>query len=381
MPGALYGAPAMKIVFQSFEGRYSDSPRALYEGLLRRTHAHECLWLVDPRHAATFPPQAATVPYRSAACVDALESADLVIANTHTDMEWTKRPGALYLQTWHGTPLKRIHFDVLWSPPGLTERLSRDVARWDILLSPNRVSTERLRRAFGFGGEVLESGYPRTDVLNSPGAAAIRARVRSELDIPPDRTAVLYAPTWRDDELHVGGKEFSPGADEGETALGLDVAAFAERLGEHHVLLLRLHPLLTGRLQTYAHPAVRDVSLHADVSELYLAADVLVTDYSSSMFDFAVTRKPLVFFMYDRERYENRTRGVYFDLSPLAPGPIVETTVDLLDALAELPRATARYADRYARFRDTFCDLDDGRATARVLDRALSGRARRQALP
>jgi CDP-glycerol glycerophosphotransferase len=370
----------VKIVFQSFEGRYSDSPRALYEGLLRRRGSHDCLWLVDARHAQTFPPRAVTVPYRSADCVSALESADLVIANTHTDMEWTKRPGALYLQTWHGTPLKRIHFDVLWSPPGLTERLSRDVARWDVLLSPNRVSTERLRRAFGFGGEVLESGYPRNDVLNSPVAATLRARVRSELDITPHRTAVLYAPTWRDDERHVGGKEASPGAGGGETTLGLDVAAFAKRLGENHVLLLRLHPLLTGRLQAYEHPAVRDVSLHADVSELYLAADVLVTDYSSSMFDFAVTGKPLVFYMYDRERYESRTRGVYFDLSPLAPGPIVETTADLLDALEELPGATARYAARYARFRDAFCHLDDGHATERVLDRALSRPPRRQAL-
>ncbi len=361
----------MRIVYQSFEGRYSDSPRVLYEALRAREPEHDHVWLVDPAHAASFPPDALAVRYGSEECVEALESADVLIANTHTDMPWTKRPGALYLQTWHGTPLKRIHFDVLWAPEGRLDRLSRDVAQWDVLLSPNRVSTPRLRGAFGFTGEVLESGLPRNDVLSGPDGQAVRERLRRELGIPPATTAVLYTPTWRDDVVFAeGGREF---------ALGLDVDAFTQRLGHDHVLLLRLHYMLTGRLQAIEHPAVRDVSFYPDVSELFLAADVLVTDYSSTMFDLAVTAKPVLFYTYDLEDYENRVRGFYFDLSPVAPGPLLQTTGDLLDALADLPGVRARYADRYAHFRDTFCHLEDGHATERVLDRVLRTPAPRPA--
>ncbi len=371
----------MKVVYQSFEGRYADNTRVLYEALRAREPGHEHVWLADPAHAAGFPPDALTVRYGSEQSIEALESADLVIANTHTDLPWRKRADALYLQTWHGTPLKRIHLDVLWAPEGRLDRLSGDVAQWDVLLSPNRVSTERLRGAFGFSGEVLESGYPRNDVLSGPDREAVRERVRRELGIPAGRTAVLYTPTWRDDVVFAKGEAaaFADGDRELELDLDLDVDAFTQRLGDDHVLLLRLHYMLKGRLKPVEHPAVRDVSLHADVGELFLAADVLVTDYSSTMFDFAVTGKPLLFYTYDLDDFEKRVRGFYFDLSPIAPGPLMQTTGELLDALAELPQVTAQYADRYAHFRDTFCHLEDGHATERVLDRVLRTQAPRPA--
>jgi CDP-glycerol glycerophosphotransferase len=353
----------MKIVFHSLEGRYSDSPRVLYEALLAREPGHEVIWLVDPAHAAGFPDDAVTVRYGSDECISALESADVLIANTHTDLAWTKRPNALYLQTWHGTPLKRIHLDVLWAPEGRLERLSGDVAKWDVLVSPNRVSTERLRGAFQFTGEVLETGYPRNDILSRPEGAGVRERVRRELGIPDGKTVVLYTPTWRDDVVFAEGDQ--------PFTIDLDVDAFTEKLGDDHVLLLRLHYFLTGRLDVAEHPAVRDVSFHPDVAELYLAADALVTDYSSAMFDFAVTGKPLLLYTYDLEDFEGRVRGFYFDLAEIAPSPLLRTNAELLAALEDLPGVAARAADRYAHFRQTFCDLEDGHATERVLDRVL----------
>ena len=361
----------MKIVYHSFEGRYSDNPRVLYEALLAREEPHEHLWLVDPAHAAGFPADVATAAYGSRECIRALEQADVVVANTHTDLVWTKRPDALYLQTWHGTPLKRIHFDVLWAPEGRLDRLSGDVAQWDVLLSPNRASSERLRGAFGYTGEVLESGYPRNDILSAPGAPAIRDRVRRRLGIEPDTTAVLYTPTWRDDVVFAEGDR--------EFALDFDIDGFTRRLGDDHVLLLRLHYMLTGRLEVADHRAVRDVSFYPDVSELYLAADVLVTDYSSTMFDFAVTGKPLLFYTYDLEDYESRVRGFYFDLASVAPGPLLRSNDELLDALARMPDLSAGYAARYEHFRKTFCHLEDGHATERVLDRVLRTPAPRPA--
>jgi CDP-glycerol glycerophosphotransferase len=353
----------MRLVYHTFEGRYADNPRALFELLRRRLPDDEHVWLADPDHAAGFPDDVTTVAYGTPECVAALESADLLIANTHTDLDWEKRPGATYLQTWHGTPLKRIHHDVLWAPEGRLERLDRDIAKWDLLLSPNAVSTPRLRGAFRYEGEVLESGYPRNDVLSAPDAEERRTRIREELDIRPDQTAVLYAPTWRDDAVfEAGGKDFG---------LELDLDAFEERLGGDHVLVLRLHYMLTGRLAASGHPSVRDASFWPEVSDLYLAADAMVTDYSSTMFDFAVTGRPQLFFTYDLDDYRDRLRGFYFDFEPIAPGPLPATNDELLDALSDLPAVAAAHAERYADFRETFCRLEDGRASERVVERLL----------
>lgn len=350
----------MRIVYNSFHGRYSDNPRALYERLRDRPGL-EHLWLADPAHRAAFPPGAFTVDIETPQARAALESADLIVANTHTEVEWDKGAGTTYLQTWHGTPLKRIHHDVLWAPRGRLARLDHDVARWDLLLSPNEVSTPRLRRAFGFDGEILETGYPRNDLLSSTEADEVRARVRGKLGIAEDTTTVLYAPTWRDDEVFT--------EEPSEVPLALDPGAFSSALGEDHVLLVRAHNMVTGRSLPADLPGVRDVSLYPDVRDLYAAADVLVTDYSSTMFDFAITGRPVVFFAYDLERFQRSVRGFYFDFVPDAPGPVVATQQELLDTLRDLAALVPEYADRYAAFRSRYCSLEDGHATDRVLRR------------
>jgi CDP-glycerol glycerophosphotransferase len=350
----------VRIVYDSFHGRYSDNPRAVHERLESRAGL-EHVWLMDPDHAAGFPATVATVDIFSPEAVAVLESADLVVANTHVELEWEKRPGTTYLQTWHGTPLKRIHRDVLWAPEGRLDRLDRDVAKWDLLLSPNEVSTPRLRQAFRYEGEVLESGYPRNDVLSSDRGDALRDVVRKDLGIDEGDRVVLYTPTWRDDECFAEG---SP-----EVRLGMDVERFVAELGEDHVLLVRSHNMVTGRSRIATTPRVLDVSLHPDVRDLYLAADVLVTDYSSTMFDFAITGRPVLFLAYDLERFQDSIRGFYFDFLPVAPGPVVRSTDELVAELRELGSYAERYAERYADFRGQFTALEDGRATDRVLSR------------
>jgi len=354
----------LKVVYNSFEGQYADSPRVIHRELLEEG-GHEHVWLADPLHAATFPDDVDVVEYRSPECVAALEAADVLVANTHTDLEWDKRPDTLYLQTWHGTPLKRIHWDVMWAPEGRLERLSRDVARWDVMLSPNAASTPFLRQAFRYEGELLETGLPRNDLLLAADHDAVRARVRAELGIPDGVRAVLYTPTWRDDVVFSeGGREFS---------LHLDVDAFTEQLGEEHCLLLRLHYMLAGRVLEEQHPAVRDLSALPDVAELYLAADAMITDYSSTMFDFAITGKPMLFYAYDLEDYAGRLRGFYFDLFTEQPGPLVRSTPELIEAVRDLDATAEAYRERYDAFRARFTGLEDGRATERVLARIRQG--------
>jgi CDP-glycerol glycerophosphotransferase len=351
----------MRIVHSCFRGLYADNPRALYEGMLRRGVEATHVWLCTAATEASFPPGVETVRYPTPESAEALSSADLVIANDCISQLWTKKPGATYLQTWHGTPLKRIHHDVRHERPGWLDRPDLDVARWDHLLSPNPASTPRLAGAFRYRGPVHETGYPRNDVLLGPDRDRIRAEVRARLGIPDGTTAVLYAPTWRDDLVfdRTGDQDFE---------VPIDLEEFDRRLGRDHVLLVRLHSIVSGRLRIRPGLPVVDVTDEPDSGAVYLAADALVTDYSSAMFDFAVTGKPLLFYRYDLEHYRDDLRGFYFDLGAVAPGPSVTSSDELLAALAHLASGAAAHAERYARFRETFTSLEDGHATDRVLD-------------
>jgi CDP-glycerol glycerophosphotransferase len=354
----------VNIVYVAFRGHFSDSPRALYIEIRARGIEATHTWLTAPHTRETFPDDVATVPFDSPEAIAALEGADLVISNDHIPLDWVKRPGSTYLQTWHGTMLKRVHNDVLWAPEGRLAYLDQDIARWDLLLSPNAVTTERLRKAFGFTGPIHETGLPRNDLLHSLQRDEVRARVRADLGIGEDQQVVLYTPTWRDDLVFAGA--------EGPTfEFPIDLAAFTERLGADHVLLLRLHNMVLDRLDHAEGSVIRDVSGYADIQDLYLAADVMVTDYSSTMFDFANTGRPMVFFTYDLDRYRDELRGFYFDLAEVAPGPLVHTSEELVDALADIDRVSDQHAERYARFQELFTHLEDGAATRRVLDLIL----------
>lgn len=263
-PGRTRPGPSpMRVVWFSFRGLYADNPRAVYEGRLARggpeaTHT----WLCTPATQGTFPPDVHTVLYNTPEARAALESAGVVVANDCMSMRWDKQSGTTYLQTWHGTPLKRIHHDVRPVRPGWLDDADLDVARWDHLLSPNAASTQRLRGAFGFSGPVHETGYSRNDVLSSPDRDAVRTRVRDRLGIPEGTTAVLYAPTWRDDLVldRIGDRDVE---------LRVDLADFAGRLGGDHVLLVRLHSIVADRLDLPAGLPVVDVSDEPDPAELY----------------------------------------------------------------------------------------------------------------
>jgi CDP-glycerol glycerophosphotransferase len=345
------------VLFTSWQGLfYSDNPRALSEELRRRGAPFDHVWVVGPR-TGPLPDDVTAVPGGSVAHHAALESASYIVSNDTIHDVFVKAPGARYVQTWHGTPLKRIAFDVERPRFEDADRypgdLARDVARWDWLLSPSRWATDVLRRAFRYEGEILETGYPRNDLLASERREEVRARVRGELGIPPDVRAVLYAPTWRDDESF---------------ALGLDLGRVARALAGDHVFLLRAHWHAFASEQARRVPGVRDVTDHQDLRELYLAADALITDYSSAMFDFAVTRKPMLFFAYDLARYRDELRGFYLDFEAEAPGPILSEEAELLEALRDLDAVTTAHAGAYEAFRARFCHLDDGRASARVLE-------------
>jgi CDP-glycerol glycerophosphotransferase len=344
-------------VFLSWRGRFSDSPRAISAELLRRGSGVRQVWVLE-EDTAEVPAGIERVAPGTPEEFEALAEARWVVSNDTLTMDWRKRPDCFYLQTWHGTPLKRLGYDIPWAPySGALEHyaveLPRDVARFDAMLSANPFSTHVLRRSFRFHGPMLETGYPRNDVLHAPGRHAVRARVRAALGLG-DTRAVLYAPTWRDTFQHTLG--------------ALDLDLLRGRLGSGTTVLMRAHGYTAASVQDGDGPGVRNVTRWPDIAELYLAADVVITDYSSSMFDVAATGTPLLFYTYDFERYRDVIRGFNLDFVAEAPGPLLRTSAEVAEALGDLEAATAPYRERYAAFAARYCPWDDGGASARVVD-------------
>jgi len=355
------------VVYNSFNGRYSDNPRAIYEELARRDGDWTHLWTAAEPGAGAFPPGTTPIVPGTQEHRRAVAGATHIVANVEMREHLRKTPGTVFLQTWHGTALKRIGYDnryVHANPAGF-ERDIEEYRRWDYLISPNAFTSSVFHSAFrGFEGEILETGYPRNDILNAPERDRVRAEVRESLEIEDGQIVVLYAPTWRDNLYHEQGP--------GSFRLALDVDEVARRLGDDHVLLLRLHFLVADAVADSSGDAVLNVSAYEDIRELYLAADVLVTDYSSAMFDFAITGKPLLFYTYDLEHYRDEMRGFYFDFESEAPGPLCSDMDELVSALADLGGTRRQFAERYAAFRQRYCYLDDGFAARRVVDRIFA---------
>jgi CDP-glycerol glycerophosphotransferase len=339
---------------------YSCNPRAIYEKARELVPNVRGVWVVKPDAVASLPPGVEHVVAGTREYYDAIARAGYLVNNVNFPNYLVKREGTVHVMTHHGTPLKRMGLDLQDHP--VTGRrmdfkaLLRRCERWDYSISSNPFSTLVWERVYPTRYETLEVGYPRNDVLANAGEDDVR-RAREALGIAPGQTAVLYAPTHREYQV-----EYVP---------VLDLAAVVDALGPDHVVLARLHyfhgadPLLR---RLHREGRLRDVAAHPSVEELCLAADVLVTDYSSIMFDYAVLDRPIVVHAPDWEAYRT-LRGTYFDLMAEPPGAVTRTESELVDAFRSR-RAWGDDAEgSRAAFRARFCSLEDGRAAERVVRR------------
>jgi CDP-glycerol glycerophosphotransferase len=358
------------VVFVSWKGKQcGDNPLAIAQELRRRGDDREHIWAVSD-YSVLVPDGARTVLTGTEDYFEALARSRYLVANDDMGGHYHKRDGQFYAQTWHGTPLKKIGFDIsqpqFISGMGYFEVLAADVARWDLLLSPNPFSTPIMRQAFRYDGEILESGYPRNDVLRSGDADRIAAEVRRRLGLPDGKKVVLYAPTWRDNQYYASGRY--------RFDLRLDLERAWQELGDDHVFLIRGHHHMAEDVPAGTRPDFTvNVTAYPDISELFLVSDVLVTDYSSVMFDFAPTGRPIVFFTYDLEQYRDNLRGFYFDFEAEAPGPLLATSSEVVSAISDIDAVASAYRAAYAAFTAKFCPLDDGKAAARACDRIFGG--------
>lgn len=367
------------IVFESFMARrYADSPRAIYEYMLtapeykdykfywsfRATIMDEYMWLNDNERTKV-------IQYGNEAYYKRMATAKYWVVNSRVVDAIDVRPEQVYLQCWHGTPLKRLGFDIevagdnsLHTKEALCKHYAIDAKKYTNMVSPSAFCTEKFTSAFGLdkigrADIIIEEGYPRNDFLVNYTENDV-AKVRKELGVPADKKLILYAPTWRDNQ-HVAGTGYvfeNP----------LDFDKLKDAIGDEYVILFRPHYFVANAFDFSKYEGwVYDVSTYPDINELYIVSEMLITDYSSVFFDYSILKRPILFYMYDLKYYQDTVRGFYISLDEL-PGPIVEEQGELMNRIKTVGEWTKgdEYLSKYQTFSNKFTYLDDGHASERV---------------
>nr|WP_155431285.1 CDP-glycerol glycerophosphotransferase family protein [Secundilactobacillus folii] len=357
------------IVFESFGGRQvSDSPYAIYRLFNELYPGFNFIWSID-RSQKKFCKQN-QIPFvvrRTSRWVRTLEKSSYWISNARFPA-WVKKPSYVtYIQTWHGTPLKKLGLDIeTVSMPGTTttkyhDNFVKEANRWDALISPNDYSTKIFRSAFGFNNQILKVGYPRNDELINTNADDINA-LKHEMGIPLDKKVVLYAPTYRDNQFAEKGKYTF------ELPFNLD--DFRKQFGKDTVLILRMHYLIANALDISDYTDfVYDFSNYPNISDLYLVSDMLITDYSSVFFDYAYLKRPILFYPYDYHLYKDELRGFYLDYEKDLPGQIANNEKELLKGISKCLQQPDMSSDnQFMKFYNRFCAIDDGLSSLKVVN-------------
>lgn len=356
------------VMFESFFGRqYSCNPRAIYEYMREHCPEYQLIWSANAKYTDLF--EQHQLPYVkrfSLKWLMLMTRANYWVTNVRLPLWMSKPKRTVYLQTWHGTPLKRLALDMeeVHMPGTNTEKYKRNFlaesARWDYLISPNAYSSEIFARAFGFENTMIESGYPRNDFLYQRNNQETIDMIKEQIGLPKDKKVILYAPTWRDNQFYGKGRY--------RFELDLDLHRMQEELGKDYVIIMRMHYLIADNLDLSEFEGFAyDYSHHEDISELYMISDLLITDYSSVFFDFANLRRPMIFFTYDIEDYRDHLRGFYFEFEQKAPGPIVLTSEEVIQAIRNIAASGFTVSDRFDAFFQKFCSLESGHSSEKVV--------------
>ncbi len=347
------------VLLESFFGKsYSDSPKYIFEKLNELYPGkYEYVWILDKKTKLPYP--AKQIKRFSFAYYKYLARAKYIVFNSRQPKFFVKRKGNVFLETWHGTPLKKLVFDmeeVVSASPMYKKTFYIQSRSWDYLVAANGFSEEVFKRAFVYDKPMLKYGYPRNDILHADNRESIAAEIKKRVGIPRDKKVILYAPTWRDDEYYEQGKY--------KFDLKLDLRHMQEKLSDEYVVILRTHYFIADNLDvTGLEGFVYNLSKYDDIAELYLISDILITDYSSVFFDYANLKRPMLFFTYDLDKYRDVLRGFYIDMEKELPGPLVFTTDEIIDAIENIDSVSAKYAAVYDEFYERFCGWEDGHAS------------------
>ena len=355
-----------KVVFESFQGRnYSCSPKAIYEAMKKEEEFadYRFVWVFrkPDKYDGFEDKRTKIVRFESFDYYKELAGAKYWIFNSNTRPFLKPNKKQVFVQTWHGTPLKRIGCDVIREGNAVTKvkdilkNYTNEAMKISYMVSPSAYCTDKLISAFNLKklhkeDVVLETGYPRNDRLFQFTKEDV-ADIKEKYNIPADKKVIMYAPTFRDNK-HSEKEGFS-------LESGIDFDRLREALGEKYVVLFRAHYFIAKRMDFTKYAGfVYDVSGADDVNDLYIISDLLVTDYSSVFFDYANLKRPIIFYMYDYEEYKNQVRDFYIDVKEL-PGPVTDSQEELTKEILKL---TSDFApdDRYKHFNEKYNYLDGG---------------------
>lgn len=362
------------IVFEAFRStKYADSPRAIYEYLLESEDykTYRFIWVFEHPENYKFLENDRTklVKHETNGYYTVFARAKYWVVNGWIPLRIQKKDNQVALQCWHGTPLKRLRYDINSSIK--TDHRSNalrdndlDMLRYDYFLSPSKFATKVFTSAFNLKtinkeGIIIQTGYPRNDRLLTFKDGDI-VSIKERLGIPKDKKVMLYAPTWRDDQqAKKGGYTYkSP----------IDFKYLRDQLSDEWVILFRAHGLANNGIDLSDYTGfVFDVAAESDINDLYIISDVLMTDYSSVFFDYANLKRPIIFYMYDRKHYESTLRGFYLQLEEL-PGDVISQEKDIVRIVRDITKYDKKHANTYQKFSRKFNNLDDGAATSRAVE-------------
>ena len=357
------------IIFESFVGRnYSGQPKYIYQYLQKNYgKKYKYIWIVNDKKLE-IDGKHTKVKRFGLKYYYYMTRSKYWVNNMRQPYAFPKRDSQIMLETWHGTPLKRLVFDmddVHSANPKYKQIVYKQSRKWDYLLSDNGFSTEVFQSCFMFDKEkILELGYPANDPMYDKNLDVKAAELKRKIGVPLDKKVLLYAPTWRDDNMY--------GAGEYKFERALDLNRLHKGFGDEYVILLRMHYWVVDQLDLKGlEDFVINVSKYSDITDIYLISDICMTDYSSVFFDYANLRRPILFYMYDLEKYRDVLRGFYLDINKDLPGPILTTNDEVVDALKNIDEIKKNYNSKYETFYNRFCHIDDGNAAKRVCEKVF----------
>ncbi len=363
------------IFFEAYNGNnYSCSPKAIYEYMKndKKYKDYKFIWAfkdVD-KHKNLLDKRTILVKHNSKDYYKYLSISKYWIVNSLIEVAIKKKKEQVYVQCWHGTPLKKLRYDivvdgsVLNTVKEIRKRNDLDAIKFDYFLSPSKFCTEKFISAFNLKSLdkeniIIEEGYPRNDYLFKYKKEDVD-KVKKTLNLPKDKKVILYAPTFRDNQ-HTSGVGYTYN-------LELDFDKLKKELSKDYVVLFRTHYFVSNSFDFSKYKNfIFDVSNYDEINELYIISDLLVTDYSSVFFDYANLKRPIIFYMYDLDEYKNKLRDFYIDLKIL-PGPIVKNDKDLIKEIKNVDKYDKIYKDKYIKFNQKFNYLDDENSSKRVVE-------------
>ena len=350
-----------RILFEAYWGQnYSCNPRAIYEYINEHYPEYECIWaLNDPRHPING--NAKRVRKHSLKYYYYLATSKYFINNTNFPDAYIKREGQIEVHTMHGTPLKTHGLDVKDELPTEKEReiFINRTSRWNYVVVQGKFTAGKIKDCYGVEPEIMRTGYPRSDSLYNVSKERI-AEIKRSLNIPEDKKVVLYTPTFRVRNTF---------------DMQLDIENFRKKLGDDYVLLVRIHYMCAKGYKVPAdNKVIFDMATYHSVENLFLIADILITDYSSVMFDYAILKKPMIFYIYDVKEYAGNLRGTYFDIEKEAPGPIAYNNEQLVNAISNIDEEMKKCGDRVQHFYDTYVNYECENSTQKVVEILLKER-------